>query len=73
VRYNSRDGSTGKAGGMNLLELTPDQKALVKIWQKIGHKSNLPYMLLNHTTVAEQEEMVRVYQMAGLLDVGAAD
>ncbi len=61
--------TVGHPGGMNLIDMTPEQEALVKVWQKIGHKTNLPYMLLNHMTETEQHNMARVYQTLGLIEV----
>lgn len=47
--------------------LTGSQQELIKLWSRPGYKASLPYMLLNHMTLAEQDEMVRVYQMIGLI------
>ncbi len=53
------------AGGLNVRCLTPTQEALIKQWQKIGHKSSLPYMLLNHMTLDEQAQFAAVYATTG--------
>lgn len=48
------------SGGTNVRCMTDDQKRLIKWWMS-SRDGSLPFMLLNHMTLAEQERFTALY------------